>query len=48
MPDTLITAAEALKGIRVDSLRPHTGCWRRTVSLSYSTTSPRPVTTIPG
>ncbi|MCV7035264.1 amino acid-binding protein [Mycobacterium heckeshornense] len=25
MPDTLITAAEALKGIRVDSLRPHTG-----------------------
>jgi hypothetical protein len=25
MPDTLITAAEALNGIRVDSLRPHTG-----------------------
>jgi hypothetical protein len=25
MPDTLITAAEALHGVRVDSLRPHTG-----------------------
>ncbi|CAJ1584133.1 amino acid-binding protein [[Mycobacterium] wendilense] len=25
MPDTLITAAEALKGIRVESIRPHTG-----------------------
>lgn len=25
MPDVLITAAEALKGVRVDSLRPHTG-----------------------
>src|SRR6202042_1153801 len=25
MPDTLITAAEALNGLRVDSLRPHTG-----------------------
>lgn len=25
MPDTLITAAEALNGVRVDSLRPHTG-----------------------
>ena len=25
MPDTLITAAEALTGVRVDSLRPHTG-----------------------
>jgi hypothetical protein len=25
MPDTLITAAEALGGVRVDSLRPHTG-----------------------
>lgn len=25
MPDTLITAAEALSGVRVDSLRPHTG-----------------------
>ncbi len=25
MPDTLITAAEALQGVRVDSLRPHTG-----------------------
>lgn len=25
MPDTLITAAEALPGIRVDSVRPHTG-----------------------
>ncbi|WP_062541948.1 hypothetical protein, partial [Mycobacterium celatum] len=24
-PDTLITAAEALTGVRVDSLRPHTG-----------------------
>jgi hypothetical protein len=25
MPDTLITAAESLSGVRVDSLRPHTG-----------------------
>lgn len=25
MPDTLITAAEALSGVRVDSVRPHTG-----------------------
>ena len=25
MPDTLITAAEELHGVRVDSLRPHTG-----------------------
>ncbi|MCV7108802.1 amino acid-binding protein [Mycolicibacterium chitae] len=25
MPDTLITAAEALDGIRVESIRPHTG-----------------------
>lgn len=25
MPDALITAAEALKGVRVESLRPHTG-----------------------
>jgi hypothetical protein len=25
MPDTLITAAEALNGVRVDSLRPHIG-----------------------
>ncbi len=25
MPDTLITAAEALQGVQVDSLRPHTG-----------------------
>jgi hypothetical protein len=25
MPDTLITAAEALRGVRVDSVRPHTG-----------------------
>jgi hypothetical protein len=25
MPDTLITAAEALNGVRIDSLRPHTG-----------------------
>jgi hypothetical protein len=25
MPDTLITAAEALNGVRVDSLRPHAG-----------------------
>ncbi|OBF29457.1 amino acid-binding protein [Mycobacterium sp. ACS4331] len=25
MPDMLITAAEALKGVRVDSIRPHTG-----------------------
>lgn len=25
MPDTLITAAEGLSGVRVDSLRPHTG-----------------------
>ncbi|WAJ46787.1 amino acid-binding protein [Mycobacterium sp. Aquia_216] len=25
MPDTLITAAESLKGVRVDSVRPHTG-----------------------
>lgn len=25
MPDTLISAAEALSGVRVDSLRPHTG-----------------------
>jgi hypothetical protein len=25
MPDALITAAEALNGVRVDSLRPHTG-----------------------
>jgi hypothetical protein len=25
MPDTLITAAESLQGVRVDSLRPHTG-----------------------
>lgn len=25
MPDTLITAAEALKGVYVDSIRPHTG-----------------------
>ncbi|WP_372451344.1 amino acid-binding protein [Mycolicibacter acidiphilus] len=25
MPDVLITAAEALAGVRVDSLRPHTG-----------------------
>lgn len=25
MPDTLITAAEALNGVRVDSVRPHTG-----------------------
>ncbi|GFG76617.1 hypothetical protein MBOT_39820 [Mycobacterium botniense] len=25
MPDTLISAAEALNGVRVDSLRPHTG-----------------------
>lgn len=25
MPDTLITAAEALTGVRVDSVRPHTG-----------------------
>jgi hypothetical protein len=25
MPDTLITAAESLNGVRVDSLRPHTG-----------------------
>lgn len=25
MPDTLITAAESLPGIRVDSVRPHTG-----------------------
>lgn len=25
MPDVLITAAEALSGVRVDSLRPHTG-----------------------
>jgi hypothetical protein len=25
MPDTLITAAEALSGVRVDSIRPHTG-----------------------
>jgi hypothetical protein len=25
MPDTLITAAERLSGVRVDSLRPHTG-----------------------
>lgn len=25
MPDTLITAAEALQGVRVDSLRPHSG-----------------------
>ncbi|WP_108638019.1 amino acid-binding protein [Mycobacterium rhizamassiliense] len=25
MPDTLITAAESLSGVRVDSVRPHTG-----------------------
>jgi hypothetical protein len=25
MPDTLITAAESLKGVHVDSVRPHTG-----------------------
>lgn len=25
MPDTLITAAEAILGVRVDSIRPHTG-----------------------
>jgi hypothetical protein len=25
MPDTLITAAEALSGVRVDTIRPHTG-----------------------
>jgi hypothetical protein len=25
MPDTLITAAEALNGVRVESIRPHTG-----------------------
>ncbi len=25
MPDTLITAAESLRGVRVDSVRPHTG-----------------------
>ncbi|MDD4867308.1 MAG: amino acid-binding protein, partial [Mycobacterium sp.] len=25
MPDRLITAAESLSGVRVDSLRPHTG-----------------------
>lgn len=25
MPDTLITAAESLTGVRVDSIRPHTG-----------------------
>src|ERR1700739_2164237 len=25
MPDTLITAAEALRGVRVDSVRPHMG-----------------------
>ena len=25
MPDTLITAAESLHGVRVDSVRPHTG-----------------------
>ncbi len=25
MPDTLITAAESLQGVRVDSVRPHTG-----------------------
>jgi hypothetical protein len=25
MPDMLITAAEALKGVRVDTIRPHTG-----------------------
>lgn len=25
MPDTLITAAESLNGVRVDSVRPHTG-----------------------
>jgi hypothetical protein len=25
MPDMLITAAEALKGVRVDAIRPHTG-----------------------
>src|ERR1700758_2941411 len=25
MPDRLITAAEALNGVRVDSIRPHTG-----------------------
>ena len=25
MPDMLITAAESLKGVRVDSIRPHTG-----------------------
>ena len=25
MPDTLITAAESLPGVRVDSVRPHTG-----------------------
>ncbi|WP_343598765.1 amino acid-binding protein [Mycobacterium sp.] len=25
MPDTLLTAAEALRGVRVDSVRPHTG-----------------------
>ena len=25
MPDTLLTAAESLPGVRVDSVRPHTG-----------------------
>ncbi len=25
MPDTLLTAAESLRGVRVDSVRPHTG-----------------------
>src|SRR4249919_3388073 len=25
MPDMLITAAEALRGVRVDAIRPHTG-----------------------
>lgn len=25
MPDSLITAAEAIKGVRVDTIRPHTG-----------------------
>ncbi|ETZ97429.1 hypothetical protein I545_6820 [Mycobacterium kansasii 662] len=47
MPDRLITAAESLNGVRVDSLRPTPGCWKRTASWSFSTTSPRPATIRP-
>lgn len=41
MPDTLITAAEALNGVRVDSVRPHTGLLEATASWNCSIMWPR-------